>query len=366
METARRFTLIDGLRGLAALAVVLYHAHAGGHLVETASVVPAIRLLGYGHLGVAVFFVLSGFVVAHSLYRVRMTWAGLGGFALRRSLRLDPPYWVAIALCLLAAWANGGVRALPGAPAVLAHLVYLQDLIGVAPISAVFWTLCLEIQFYLGYALILLAGRNAPGEPLQGRRTATLLAAAGAISLLWPLGIGPATPPGLFLPLWHGFLLGVGAYWAWREPRGRAFFVACAVVVLFGAWHTGSEFSATCAGTAILLYGASRTGHLVTAIDWWWLQRLGIVSYSLYLTHNPVTGAVFRFGFRLTGRTVLTELLWLTVAVLTCVAVAAALWVVIERPSMALSRRVGLSVRRRTPAHPVEAPSSGARGAALG
>lgn len=346
METARRFTLIDGLRGLAALAVVLYHAHAGGHLVETAAALPAVRVLSYGHLGVAVFFVLSGFVVAHSLHRARMTGSALGGFVLRRSLRLDPPYWVAIALCLLAASANGGARALPGAPALLAHLAYLQDLLGIAPISAVFWTPCLEIQFYLGYALVLLAGRNAPGEPLQGRRTAMLLAAAGAISLLWPLGLEPAVPEGLFLPLWHGFLLGVGAYWAWRQPGCRTFFLACAAAVLVGAWHTGSEFSAACAATAVLLYGASRTGHLVTAIDWRWLQGLGAVSYSLYLSHNPVTGAVFRVGFRLTGRTVLTELLWLAVAVLTCVAVAAVLWHLVERPSMALSRRVGRFARR--------------------
>ena len=53
-----------------------------------------------GHLGVAVFFVLSGFVMSHSLFGYRMNLNLLGRFTLRRSLRLDPSYWIAIAISL--------------------------------------------------------------------------------------------------------------------------------------------------------------------------------------------------------------------------------------------------------------------------
>jgi peptidoglycan/LPS O-acetylase OafA/YrhL len=345
MDRRQRFTVVDGLRGLAALAVVLYHAGAGGHVTELLAALPGSvgACVARGHLGVAVFFVLSGFVVAHTLHGTRMTLRTLGRFALRRSLRLDPPYWAAILLVVgagLAASAAGAERAAPGVTRILAHLLYLQDVLGMAPISGVFWTLCLEVQFYLGYALLLLVGRNAPGRPLQGRRTAALLAAAGVVSLLWPLGIGPALPDGLFPPLWHGFLLGVGAYWAWREPACRGFVAACTAAIAAGAWFTGSEFSAVCAATALGLFAAARTGWLTGGLDWRWLQGLGLVSYSLYLTHNTVTGAVFRAGARLTGQGVLPEALWLVASVLACVAFAALLWWAVERPSMALARRV--------------------------
>jgi peptidoglycan/LPS O-acetylase OafA/YrhL len=51
-------------------------------------------------------------------------------------------------------------------------------------------------------------------------------------------------------------------------------------------------------------------GRLQTGLNWRWLQFLGLISYSLYLIHNLVTGAAFRIGFILTGRSVFTEVLW--------------------------------------------------------
>ena len=350
-----RFALVDGLRGLAALAVVLYHAGAGGHLAGTMASLPPVRILGCGHLGVAVFFVLSGFVVAHSLHRTRMTWAALEAFTLRRALRLDPPYWVAILLCLAAAGVNGGWPSQPTLAVLLAHLVYLQDLLGLPPISGVFWTLCLELQFYLGYAALLLAGGNRPGQPLQGRRTAVLLAAAAVASLPWPLGIGLSVPHGLFPPHWHGFLLGVASYWAWKEPGCRPFVAAWGGLLVLGAWRTGSDFTAVCSATALLLHAAARAERL-TALDRRWLQGIGTVSYSLYLCHNPITGAVFRLGFGLTGRTLATEILWLGMALVACLGGAAALWWLVERPSQILSRRIGKPGRPRIGA----APAAGA------
>ena len=68
-----------------------------------------------------------------------------------------------------------------------------------------------------------------------------------------------------------------------------------------------------------------------------WLQFLGKISYSLYLVHNPITGAVFRAGYMLTGRTLLTEAVWWAVSVATCVIAATFVFSVIERPSLRLS-----------------------------
>jgi peptidoglycan/LPS O-acetylase OafA/YrhL len=95
------FTLVQALRGIAALWVVLFHLEKQGAIGGLTAHVPAqlsYAAFGYGSAGVAVFFVLSGFVIAHSLNGKEMTPAELGRFALRRSVRLDPAYWASIML----------------------------------------------------------------------------------------------------------------------------------------------------------------------------------------------------------------------------------------------------------------------------
>ena len=83
---------------VAALAVVFYHVQGALNRGDQAWFPDSMRqLAGGGHFGVNVFFVLSGFVIARSVRDGSMTPAYLGRFTLRRSVRLDPPYWSAIA-----------------------------------------------------------------------------------------------------------------------------------------------------------------------------------------------------------------------------------------------------------------------------
>src|SRR5208282_311558 len=93
----KRFLLVDALRGIAAMSVVVFHLAEGHHVDQFMTVAPVwlITVIEHGDLGVAIFFVLSGFVIAHSLYGRNVTLSLAGRFMLRRSLRLDPPYWVA-------------------------------------------------------------------------------------------------------------------------------------------------------------------------------------------------------------------------------------------------------------------------------
>src|ERR1700722_5425426 len=98
-----RFPFVDVLRGVAASAVVFFHAAEGGHITELfEKAPPGIQtLLRHGDFGVAIFFVLSGFVIAHSLRTEQLTAPGALSFILKRSIRLDPPYWAAIAVAIL-------------------------------------------------------------------------------------------------------------------------------------------------------------------------------------------------------------------------------------------------------------------------
>ncbi|CCF20518.1 putative Acyltransferase 3 [Pseudorhizobium banfieldiae] len=350
-ELSGRFTVVDALRGAAAMGVVLYHAVSAGHVERLMALFPAWVEAGVLHagLGVAVFFVLSGFVIAHSLYNRPMTLRELGRFTLKRSLRLDPAYWVSIAatiaFAVLSSYVVAG-REMPiyTAPQILAHIFYVQDLLDYPAISPVFWTLCLEIQFYLVYALLI---------GVSGFRPAGIVAAC-AVSLVWPLGLGPELWSGLFLPLWYGFLLGVAVYWTWQQPRLVPLFLIYATVLLLSGLWADDAFRVVCSATALSLFWASIYGQISVGLNWRWLQFLGLISYSLYLTHNIVTGGIFRIATMLGPRSSLGDLVWWGLSILGCVSFATVFWWLFERPSMDLSKRVG---QRKNAGCPPQSPA---------
>ncbi len=156
---------IDALRGLAALGVACYHIHRYGPLHEPASQLipaPLATVFEHGWMGVQVFFVISGFVIAYSVHGVPISPKFLGNFALRRSIRLDPPYWTTIFFVLglygLARILGLGEDLIdpPSWGQFFAHAFYVQDIAGYGNISVGFWSLCVEVQFYL--ALIVMLG----------------------------------------------------------------------------------------------------------------------------------------------------------------------------------------------------------------
>jgi peptidoglycan/LPS O-acetylase OafA/YrhL len=344
--SSKRFLLVDALRGIAAMSVFVFHLQAGHHIDLIMGVLPAwlAAILKYGYLGVAIFFVLSGFVIAHSLYSRNVTLSVAGSFMLRRSLRLDPPYLAAIVLTigfslLSMCFVPGKQSPVVTAPQILAHVFYLQDILGYPAINAVFWTLCLELQFYFMYVLLLLAGGRNPG---------IMLVIASMISLAWPLGIvSNDVWPGLFFSLWHCFLLGALVYWAWRKPALLPFCGAYIALVATGSAYHHNWFSLVCAVTALTLLLSAITNQIFTIMHWRWLQFLGAISYSLYLSHNFVTGASFRVGSFLTGETIATEIMWSAIAMAVCVTAAYALWRWVELPSIAVSRLLSNSMTKQ-------------------
>lgn len=351
---AGRFAMIDGLRGIAALAVFLYHCNEGHHLTNLMAAAPAWFewIVRQGHLGIAIFFVLSGFVISHSLRPYSVTAPVVARFLLRRSVRLDPPYWFAIALTIgmaaLSAHVVQGKEPLSiSMGQLVAHVFYLQEALGFREIGPIFWTLCQEVQFYLIYALLLAATRNDPARSMQGGATAIGVAVAALISLLWPLGIVTWEPwRGSFLPLWHCFLLGAGAYWMWQYPQMAVYYFSYVAILTLSAAFKLDEVTLAAGLTAMTLWYATTTGGIYRWFSWRWLQFLGLISYSLYLTHNPVSGALFRIGYGLTGRSALTEAFWWAMVILGCILFSAGMWWLIERPSLALAKRINLVAKK--------------------
>lgn len=347
-ESRRNFTMIQALRGVAASWVVLFHIGKGEYLTGFTERLPgwvAYLLFDYGSAGVAVFFVLSGFVISHGLTDRSMDARGFGRFVTRRSIRLDPPYWASMALTMsigaLYAALSGVPFVPPGAGVILGHVVYLQELLRLPQIELVYWTLTYEVQFYLvlaagWWAITVLIRRGMRAEWAR----LLVLEPLGALAFLSAASGREWAIHGLFVNLWHGFFLGVLAYEAGVRGRAAPALIALCAVTLLGAVGKDAVFGTPCALTALLLASLARTGHLDRGLGGRGWQFLGRISYSLYLVHVPIIMLGFAIWGRLAGRGFLADLAGLLVVGGAILAAAAAFWWVMERPSQTFSARL--------------------------
>ncbi|WP_295389192.1 acyltransferase [uncultured Thiodictyon sp.] len=344
-STHGRFLFVDGLRGCAALSVAMFHI---GNRFS------GLEFLNYAELGVAVFFVISGFVISHSLINQAVTGAFFASFALKRSLRLDPAYWVAIAMAIVVVWVPGvllnyDVR-LPSLSDVVLHLFYLQGIFGVGQINIVFWTLCYEVQFYLVFCLVLYLMRKAIGYRLTFNITASIFSLLLLISLLWPLGVFTSAFRGsFFVNLWYLFLLGAFARWAY-ESRFAAIVLFFTIFVLLSRLFAGGDADLhLLAGsvTAVLLFIAISKNKMQQWLNWVWVQYLGRISYSLYLVHDIIGLYVRDTGIHISHKyfglsSLAISYCWCVAALAASIFAANILYKYVERPSHSLSRKLDI------------------------
>lgn len=339
------FPLVQALRGLAALWVVLFHAREGGHIDQLFAALPPLVgqiIFEQGYLGVPIFFALSGFVIAHSLRDVQLSAGTFGKFFLRRSLRLDPPYWASIVVVLILSFVSARVKhesfTFPGPGDILAHMGYVQLILHVREINPAYWTLTYEIQFYLFFAAALTLG------VMLGKRwrpavwgimyLMALVSAAHGMSWL---------TPGLFPQLWAAFFAGVLAYKGIESPLARWMALPLVLPMLW----TRDVFMLTSSATALLLWITSSVSQSVREHRWPVLERLGLISYSLYLMHNPITGAAGFVSRKLFGQSILADTATLLIILVASCVGATLFWWAVERPSHNLSRRIRLEAGKR-------------------
>jgi len=357
--TTGRVAAIDGLRGVAALLVVFFHLHEAisrstAHWLWS----PLDWVARNGFLGVDIFFVISGYVIALSVSKGSPTPAYFGRFILRRSIRLDPPYWSAIVLELALLHATltffPDIKvALPSTPQLLSHLVYAQELLGYGSIVPVFWTLCYEIQFYAFFVGLVVVGAMLPA-----RMRAPLLVAAFWTGLfilsLWTRYWRPeGLPNGLAIDRWFQFFIGVLTYRAvtdaGRMPALVGAWVALGVtVVLAGA----PAVQLLAILVSVTLVVAARGNRVSAALSIRPLRFLGAISYSLYLYHSSVGWRYVSLVQRLVPgpwHPPFAVLVYV-VGIIGSVGFAAALWRVIEQPCLKLCQRVRLPLRTAEPA----------------
>jgi len=362
-----RFEYIDGLRGLASIMVAISHiAHAAADKHPGIFGPRVEELADIGRYGVQIFFVLSGFVIAHSVATGAYSFGYLGRFAGRRFLRLDLPYWSVLGLELLLLWVSGMVmvqymRDLPPLAQILSNAIYMQEFLGYEHILPVFWTLCYEVQFYLVFVLSLVLLTKLRETGVSQQTTRNIGAAALAISFCWSLAIYlgrlPMFHQALFIDRWFQFSFGVITYLYYRQRCSGLWVVAaCAACVIGGlAFGINSYRVASTlltAGTALAILASMRVAWWSSLLTGPTMQFLGRISYSLYLLHLCV-------GWRTT--VLIRELLasryttaWAYVAFATGIAVSiVAAWIAhaaVEQPAIKLARRIRLPQRSPQPA----------------
>ena len=363
-----RFEFVDALRGLAALAVVLPHALGLLSFQRDSSLTSLfLRLAEYGRAGVEVFFVISGFAIAYSMRASGVDEDfSLGRFMLRRAVRLDPPYWVGLLWMGLVeafrAHATHQPIALPSLGKVLAHLAYLQDILGFGQFNAVFWTLCLEFQLYFVFAVLMRAA-SAFGDPREGKsrvwrdsdKYGWLMVLAFLASLLvshtiWPMNVG------WFVPFFYLFLSGSLAAWRVLDRISDRLFRICLVAMGLGLVARPELPRVIGFITALLLYVAIQRAALHRWLATRAAQWLGRISYSVYLIHVPLATLFLGLRTRVASDSKLLSLLCLAGLYLATLALGSLFHAAIEVPCLRLSQQLkrphsfpGSSVYRAPP-----------------
>lgn len=145
---------LDLIRFIAALYVVFYHFGFRGYAKDNFSILqfpPIESFSKYGYLGVDLFFIISGFVILMSVKN-----SNLIDFIISRVTRLYPAFWFCVLLSAMIMTFYGGDLFVVELDQVLFNLTMLNGFFGVEHVDGVYWSLVVELKFYILIGIILL------------------------------------------------------------------------------------------------------------------------------------------------------------------------------------------------------------------
>ncbi|MEO5706875.1 MAG: acyltransferase [Alteraurantiacibacter sp.] len=312
----KRLECLDALRGIAALLVVLQH------VLELA--VPHFVLLQWcniGRLGVFLFFLISGFVVPFSIRGEQP----LKRFAISRMARLLPALWLSIAVMLLFESAS--------APAIIANMTMVARPLALPELAGAYWTLSYELGFYLVVAALYAAGQLRRAWVVGGVTLVTLALVIPALA---------AGHAGVFLNfafLLTGLVLRLALFE--NDKAARLWAAACTLALV----TVGAAYALLFDGGNPRIDGLPRLTATIGAVLVFLAVvirqpqagrvpvYLGAISYSIYLFQEPVLRS-------LNGLLAVNGTLYALAVLGGLIALAAAVYELVEKPFMALGKRV--------------------------
>ncbi len=323
MATAKTENIqsIQFLRGIAAFMVFLSHAILVKWFPDTFYVK---QVCVYGHFGVSVFFIISGFIIPYSMFTKDYQLSDIKSFFMKRLLRIEPPYIVSIALVLALNYSNTlspwytGPRFSIDWMNVLGHLGYVNAITRQPWLNDAYWTLAIEFEYYIILAFVY---------PLITHKNKAVLLTS--YFLLLAATFIPDDGKNIFshLPL---FMAGIAL-----------FLYRCGKISLT------EYFVMTVVSLGILLrFGLPVFGiAIATLLCIQFIKRvpkpfmfLGAISYSLYLTHNLFVTRVWGLFDRYLHAMSLWPRWILTLAI--CTFIAWVYYLLVEKPFLNLSKRL--------------------------
>jgi peptidoglycan/LPS O-acetylase OafA/YrhL len=300
---ALHLTFIDGMRGFAAVYVVLHHEfNAAWYGISSSSIPPLLyHSFSHGHAMVTIFIAISGFCLMLPVSRNGLTLrGGAGVFFKKRARRILPPYYVVLGLSILAIVLSQprGVRiAYLRDPftflSIWTHLLLIHNwfLKVVFNLNGPLWSVATECQIYLIFPLMVMAWKRFTAWP-------TLL----AVFLLSGVGFHMV---GQQIAINYLFIFALGMAGADLAVRGNSprliQWICWVSLAGYFVDFRGNEFlSDIFIGTfSAALMAALSKGEMPWArkvLSLPVLAWFGSFSYSLYLTHGLVMDAYLRSG----------------------------------------------------------------------
>jgi peptidoglycan/LPS O-acetylase OafA/YrhL len=297
---------LEALRGLAALLVVFYHLPPW---YEPLFRFPVVR---HGHLMVNFFFVLSGFVLAHSYFGRIQDGRGFARFVVLRLGRLYPVHLVFLlvfvafeVLKYIAVSQNvSGAMSAPfqeNSPRALVECLLLIQALGFGPNANTFnfpsWSISTEFYTYLVFGTAVLM--------LQSKRAFvcfSVFVVAGSLLLL-TLAQPQIGEFRMILMCWAGFFAGCLVNFAYRTLGSRRLHSSWSLVVLlvtvafllvdWGGWE--QQLVLLLSAALIITLVLTPAGALNNWLSWGPVRWLGEISYSLYMCHAAVMWVARQF-----------------------------------------------------------------------
>ena len=356
----RTYPFIDAIRGVASLVILAHHLLTYVPRVdETLAALPVLHhvVWWYGGLATQVFLVISGFVGGVSLARATPEAADLGRLMLVRYLRLALPavatllFALALYAIVPSSWAAFPLFDEVTAPGVLAHAVFLQDVLGYPSLLAGFWYLSIDWQCNAVMCLLIIVqdailrrlpglSRSAPSRFVRGLAVVGLPMLVALLSLfLWNGAVAHETYATYFFGIvFLGTLAGLAV--AGRIQPVIFWAYVAAVAGAAGVQSRPHLAVAVVAGVTIYLLARRQPSAASRADSLPLLGWLGRISYALFLVHYPTIWAVTSVARGIGGDSAAASWPSLVAAVAASLVAAVLLHRLVEVPTLALVARL--------------------------
>ncbi|EIZ81182.1 putative acyltransferase [Novosphingobium sp. Rr 2-17] len=308
-----------------------------------------VDIVNWGRFGVAMFFLISGFVIPFSFKGERP----LADFAISRFFRLYPAYWVSLLLALLIIWLTN--RPMPGPGAALVNATMFQTFVRVADVVPAYWTLALELLFYFACAGLFRWKLLSSGAIVAAAVGVCLAASLALAGLSFASGKHlPANLPLNIALMFTGTLVRL----AWLNGNDAArrllplvlgALIAGTPAVQWAAYFDSAEtyvqpLPFTVAYLlAMAAFLMTLRGHWEFGRFWLWM---GAISYSVYLVHGPWLQAMVTAYGPLDRRNVLP---FMFCVIALALASASLIYYFVEKPFVRLGHRQMVRISPREP-----------------